>query len=391
MMITENKNSFVPELLLAFYLFGFTLLRPVLIIAGTRSSSVLFLFILALISVLVLDIIRRQRVCLNAVWFMAFCAMCVFILDYVFRNNSFSGKYLYEFIYRALVPIIILSQIKNSRKFLYYYSIFSVITFVIFCLDPLQGYKISGDYMDFGFAVAIPSFFGMYLACHYFKMRWVFPLEIFCAIETLVFANRSAFLSVIVFVLFTLILWRKSTLKRMVIYLVLLVSAFIVSVNISSLFTFTYDLVGRMGISSYALDSVHEYVLDNDVLNLPTGREEIWEMARDVIKERPLFGHGMGILEARWGFYSHSIYYDVILFYGYMGLIVVFLLLINSVRKTIPACLDNKILAVLFFCLWCPKLIFSTYFIKEPAFWCFIAFGFMVHQLELACTESKTK
>jgi hypothetical protein len=95
-----------------------------------------------------------------------------------------------------------------------------------------------------------------------------------------------------------------------------------------------------------------------------------------------LIGHGMGSFEDKFGFYSHSFYYDVLLFYGYTGLIIISTMLFFSIKKVLSFNFLNKVFAILWFCLWCPKLFFSIYFIKEPALWCFIALGFMSFQLQ---------
>ena len=180
--------------------------------------------------------------------------------------------------------------------------------------------------------------------------------------------------------LMTLINGKFNLMRAMKYFFVVLLLS-VVLLNISTIFFSVYDLISSFGYTSYALNQMKDYLANQDFINVLSGRSEIWGLAQSMIASSPLFGSGMGVFEDRMGFYSHSLYFDLVLFYGYTGLLFFAAMICWTVKKVLSFDRVNKMLAVLLLCLWCPKLFFSIYFIKEPSFWCFIALGFLSRQI----------
>jgi hypothetical protein len=386
--VAKRRDGGACEFLLPFYYWGFVFLKPVLQQCREYSTVILFGFALSIMAMFVFYVLRERQFFFNGAVLFIINVTVVLFFDVVARNNSLSGRYFYEFVYSSLIPVLLLSQIKDTRKFLYNFSILSTIAFILFCFDPINNYKILGNYMGFGFNVAMPAFFGIYLGAHYFKIKWMLVLEIVCFVEILVFANRSSFLSIILFMALMNTVVNKVNFRQMAKWLLCVMIIFILAVNIHPIFHAIRGIVSKFGIFSYSLTRIEQYLNAPDVSILLTGRSEIWEVSRQMISESPFVGHGMGALEDRWGFYSHNVYYEILLSYGYLGLTIILMLFLNSVGKVISFKGSNKIFAILFFCIWCPKLFFSIYFIREPAFWCFIALSFMSKQLK--CNDADT-
>ncbi|MBP2657832.1 MAG: O-Antigen ligase [Firmicutes bacterium] len=371
------KSVDVPAVVLAVYYWGFILLRPILQIAKSNSTLILLGFVLVLLSIFSLNIFIKRRLQLNEALLMIFSFAILFILDVLLRNNECSYKYIYQFTYSGLIPVIFLSQVENSKKLLYYFSILSSVAFIIYAYDPIENYVLFGNYMDFGFNLAMPAFLGLFIGFHYFGIRWMFLLEVLCFIEILVFANRSALLSIMVFVVFYVLGQKQLTRNLWVLILISSCIGGFLYNNAISIIDMLYEFVHDLGYSSYALSAMHSYFTMQDIETLFSGRFYIWEMANAMIYEEPLFGQGMGSFEAKTGLYSHNIVLDIMLFYGIIGLIIFCAIISKSGWCLLKSESSTKVLGTLFCCLWFPKLLFSAYFYEDIGFWCFLVFGFI--------------
>lgn len=376
LQIDQNNKSLAHELLFVMYFWGFALLRPALQYYSDYSTQILFFYALILVAISAVNLIYNQMMIENS-YFLLSGVFFVLLLDLLFRQNGFTMQYFYDFIIFGVVPVHFLSQAKDVKKLLRIYSMFSLVVFLIYCTDPLNDYYIFKDYMTFGFSFALPAYFGLYIGRKFYRYKWMLPVEIACLAELILFANRSAFLSVIVFWLVIHLFYIKHDRRENVTTLALIICAGVTILYLNDIVNWFIWLSDQFGFYSYSLKNAQRYLLQFDLTRLFSGRFEIWQLAQNMIQDNILFGSGTGAFQDRYGFYSHNLYFDLMLQYGLIGLVAFLSLIIKSFYKIATSRDHAMLMGFLFFCLWFPKLLLSLYFFKDIGIWCFLAFGFL--------------
>ncbi|MCI7205643.1 MAG: hypothetical protein MSA15_06555, partial [Clostridium sp.] len=159
-MINILKNR--SEILLPLYLVIFSLLKPLLINNSSNST-----FILAIVTVIIVgawficELIYKKRLLISYKYllFILFIYLLL-VIEMLLRPNRMIGDTLYKFTIYGVIPILLCSKVTNYKNLLWYYAIFTIINGIIYFFDPLNNYKISGDYMEFGFSKMLPAFAG---------------------------------------------------------------------------------------------------------------------------------------------------------------------------------------------------------------------------------------
>jgi len=279
---------------------------------------------------------------------------------------------------------LFLSKIKNIEKLIYYYVFFSLLAFILLGGDPIHGFRIFSDYMDYGFNLGLPVFIGLFLGYKYFKFKWMIFFLILNFLSILIYSNKSSLLTVIVFV-FIYYLFIDPISKKRIVKLIIPISIILllIYINIKSIALFIYDVfVVKLNVNSYSLITIKNYFLTKSDRVLFSGRIEIWNKAKVMISENLLFGHGIGSFQDRYGFYSHNIILDLLLFFGIVGFVTFLILIFYSLYKILKYNGLVRLLGGFLFSLWFPKLFFSTYFIADVGFWCFLSFPFICKYFE---------
>jgi O-antigen ligase len=381
--VKTTLKKFNPELIFVSYFWGFILLRPLLQAFESISTIILFTYVLILISIFMVGMILMKESSLGEAVFLVLFFLFFFFLDAIFRNNNNSYDYIYKYVYCGVIPVLFLSKIRNVDKLLKYFIWFSLFSFLLYGADPLLGNKIFSGYMDYGFNLVMPAFFGLFIGCHYFRLRWLIVFELICLSCILIFANRSALLSVVLFGLLYFIFTspdRKKILIRWVLPGTILLVVFLL--NIETIIRFIYQkVVIDFEISSYSIVKLMDIFENDNSSGFFSGRLEIWSDARNMIKESPIFGHGIGSFQSRYGIYTHNLYYDIVVFFGLIGLIVFCLIIFLSIWTIWSSNKSIQVLGLLFFSLWFPKLFLSTYFFEDIGFWCFLSLPFIIRYI----------
>jgi O-antigen ligase len=372
------------EFLFVIYLWGFTLLRPLFKIYNELSTEILYVFAISIVSLSFIQIIIAKRI--NIKGYILITTMFFIILtDFIFRSNSLTLLYLYEFIIYGLIPIHLITQVKNPRKILKYFSILSVFAFFLFFLDPFFDYYFLNDYMTFGFQFALPAYFGLYIGRRYFNFRWLQPIELICLVILIVFANRSVFFSVLVF--WTLIeLFYEKNLIKFIFYIFIFG---ILIIFIQDFLQIIINFLANNGLYSYSLRNIQLHLINSDWTGLFSGRLEIWSLANAMINENLIIGSGTASFHYKYASYSHNLYLDIMLQYGLLGLIFFTGLLIKSFIRLSHNSKFTFLLGLLLFSLWFPKLFFSVYFYRDITIWSFLAIGFIQFNIKNNILDSK--
>ena len=369
MNLKEVKLS--QELLVVLYIWGFTFLKPLLQNNLAFSTVILFFYSFFII---ILSIIKIKKIKIKSLK-LVFIVFIIFVLDALFRFNEYTLQYFYEFIIYAIIPIYLISQIKDPKLFLKIFAYISVLAVILFGADPLNDYEIFQDYMPYGFELALPAFLGVHLGRRFLKIRWMLLFEIITLVLIYLFASRSPILGVILFLFLTEYFTQKSGVKSKLKLSLFLVVVIIAVVNFEIIIDNSLQYLSQFGIYSTNLERLSIYLDSQNNDKLFSGRIDIWGNAFEMFIKNPFIGAGTGAFQANYGFYSHNIILDVLLQYGFIGFVLFFTAITKSFINIIKSQLYIKLLGLLFFSLWFPKLFFSLYFYKEIGFWLFLAYG----------------
>lgn len=371
------KNIKTPELIFVLYYWGFVFLRPLLNENPLYSSLILLGYTFVLVISLFLKFQFSEYKINEKVVYFALIILVFFSIDSCLRWNEISFIYLYQYVYSGLIPLFFLSAVNDYEKLLKYFSFFSVFAFLLFGNDPLDGYPLFADYMEYGFRLVLPAFLGVFIGFHYFKIKWMLFFEILIFVSIVFFANRSSLMAVILFICLYFI-YNSSNKKKLFLYklLPLFVIGLYIYSNIVFILNFLVDFLDKHDYNSYALSKYVESIVFGDDESVFSGRELIWSQAIDLINQNPVFGHGLGYFQSKYIYYSHNILLDMLMFFGIIGLLFFVILFVRSINCLINAKGSFKLFALLFFCLWFPKLLFSSVFFEEISFWCFLVLPF---------------
>ena len=367
-----GKKNKLNNYLFPIYYWGFTFLNPIVSRVGSYSTLILLVFALVLFGLWFFVILKKRTI--NISVFVALGFLLLLVFDMLLRGNSLSFNYFYKYIYSGFLVVLFVSVINNSRETLKMFSILSVCAFFLFFYDPFLDYMIFGDYMGYGFGLALPAFIGMGVGFTYFKKRILILPMLACLFMLLIYANRSSFLAAVIFILLYLLIMHRK--KRM--FLGLLIFAILATfLLLEHIVLFTMNLLIEMDISTYAINQFVRLLQHGDPSDFFSGRFDIWQNAWNMFLAKPRLGHGAGYFHSVYGTYPHNIILDVLVTYGIIGLLAIGILMLLPFYKLVKSKNENKLLGLVFLTLWFPKLIFSVYFIGDRGFWAFIAYGFL--------------
>jgi len=367
----SKKERVSNEFLFVIYFWGFTLLKPLLIMFQSKSTLILFIFAAIILIISFMKVLCTNKIILKG-YYLVLGIIILILFDLLTRPNSETIRYLYEFTIYGIIPIHLFSQLKNSEKLLVIYSKLSLIAFLIFFLDPLLDYRFLVDYMSFGFNFALPAYIGLFIGRKFLNYKWMLPFEIICLAELIIFANRSSLLSIIIFWVLIEVVYEKRKTKTIILFIFF----GIVMIFIQDILSIAIKLLSERGLYSYSLRHFQIYLMESDWVGMFSGRLDIWKLANEMIKEGILFGLGTGAFQARYKFYSHNLYFDLMTQYGLFGLFVFLTLILNSIIYVLRSKNYKLLLGLILLILWFPKLLLSNYFYRDIAFWCFLVLGF---------------
>lgn len=374
--MTQN-NKDINAILLGIYLWMFMILRVVWSFNDTYSTPILGLCAI----VIMLTSLLKTKNYINLMslksFFMIFIMIIMIFISISKSNNSIVYTRLYEFLIYGVIPVSIFSQIRDFKPFLDTYVKLSVIIFLIYILDPLNQYFLTGSYMVYGFQAILPAFFGIHIGKIKTGKKVYLLLEIISIICLIFFANRMSILSAILFIIVINLFYEKFTVKKIIGYSIAILATIIIILNFTTILKYAVNMLNQLGYNSYSLNSTLLYLQGNN-FSFDAGRNIIWKEALEFIKLKPITGVGIGYFESVYGLYSHNIFIDFLLSFGLIGLSMMLLLLINSMLKLGYQDKDTQLVGILLLLTSFPKLLTSIYFFIEPTFWLFLIFGVFI-------------
>ncbi len=370
--VSLNLNT---ERIAALYFWGFVLLRPILYTFKEVSFFILLCFA---VSLFVMDVYLDNKVSLpKNILFILGLVFSVLCFDILFRRNGLTFFYFYNFLIYGLLPMYFVSKIENVKVFLRCYSNLAIIGFFSLSFNGiLADFGFFANYMDYGFGLMMPAFYGIFLGRKLFHKKWL-VWELICAGMILMFANRGSLFAILLFYL-VMHLYFINGKRKTLLFLTSVVGFFLIVITYGERIALGLRAVlANYGLQSYSLVKISKFLGGNKNSRFLSGRGEIWSDAKELIHENPIFGQGTGVFESIYGIYPHNLFYDVLTQYGYIGLLLLLVSLTFSIRTILRSDGLLKLFGILIFCLFIPKLLLSGRFYSDMSFWTFVILPFI--------------
>ena len=236
--------------------------------------------------------------------------------------------------------------------------------------------------LEFGYDVLFPvAFMG---ANAFLNNKKIYYIPYAIGVMMILFGgSRGALLwAIALFPLMIPFKWRNmNTLGRILFsgFIILLIAfAGIVLLRFDAFISLASSVFSKIGISSRTLTALLEGTISDD-----NGRGEIYKMALELIRNGGLFGWGVYgdryVIgnKFKWG-YSHNLFLELFVSFGYVGGAVLCILLIVGIIKLYRIC-DNKRRQIVFMTFFATafKLMLSNSFWYSEAFWALLAIMIM--------------
>lgn len=263
-----------------------------------------------------------------------------------------------------------------------------------FSIDNVNGVMVKSLYnMSFGY---FSAFIGTLNFILWKREKKIFNLILgfFLAISSILYGSRGI---IVIFALFAAtMLWislRNVKLsRRLLMIAVILVMTFVIVCFYTEILLGIQLILSLLGIS----DSRTMSKLLSGELSDANGRDRIWSMAWEMIKERFPLGYGAYGERAiigqsfRWG-YCHNLFLEIIIAFGLIGVIVlIFMIIKSALLINNESDKDWNLLFILFFSN-CGMLFVSNTFWTHPYFWATIAVGVIYSKYIKMKQRSNTK
>ncbi|MBQ6066467.1 MAG: O-antigen ligase family protein [Clostridia bacterium] len=246
-------------------------------------------------------------------------------------------------------------------------------------INDVNGEEVHSAYnLEYGYDMLFPTaFFGSYAFING-KKRYYLPFLI-GIYAILMGGSRGAILwPIAMFPLMLPFQWHKMASRRRQYILVL----FLLLLAVGILFVFYYQAVVSLGVkllTSLGINSRTISSLLTGSFSNSNGRETIYKTVWGMIKNGGPFGWGVygdrPVIgrKFRWG-YSHNLFLEILVSFGYLGGSVILILLTKGIIDLYRNCTDSfqQVIFITFF-VTSFKLVFSNSFWYTGAFWVLLA------------------
>lgn len=376
--ILRNRS----EILLTLYLVIFSLLKPVLLKNLDSSTFILAIATGSIIGIWILfEIIYKKNITIAYKYLLFIIVIYLLLLfETILRPNRMNGEIIYKFTIYGAIPILLCSKVSNYKNLLWYYAIFSIINGIIYFFEPLNNYKISGNYMDFGFNQMLPAFTGSIIMFNIFKKKYGMILAVMFFVQMFLYANKGATICAICIFVASYIFFNKKNriiLKRLFVVMFLLVA---IILNLETIINGLIQIIKSINMKTYSLTTFLNMLQENGNA-VYYARIDIWQKAIHLFEEKPIFGYGVGYFEANFNGYTHNFFLDIAVSSGLAGLMIVVMALILSIKRVIKL-QDNykKYFLIIMFVISFIPMMFSLTYWTVMTFWLYFAIVFCLNE-----------
>jgi len=372
---TENKyKGYAAELVAAFYMNAFIILRPLIVSYSYRWEIILPLIVIPLAMISVVHRSFKIDVLLLRKLFALICVVTsLFLIDFLLRRNDYTWENYYSFLIYGAITGFLLANVRRYDQLLKYWTIFSIIAGILYIPDPFNHYTISGGYMNFGSGM-LPAFIATVIVFLYYRIKYIVPLMIIFFVETVVYANKGATVSAIAIVAFFIVFNTEEKRKRVRRIIVLLILSILLLLFLDTIFEIFNMIAVKLGVGSYALTDFSNISRIKELSSF-NSRSEIWNQVGEEFKSHWLFGMGIGGFQSKYNNYAHNFFMDLFITHGVIIGGLILWQLFRYVKNTLGFIKYNKELFLFAFSmllLWLFPSQFSFTYWKLDAFWVFI-------------------
>lgn len=368
----SRQNSCI-ELIVAFYINSFVVLRPLLTKYSYISTYILGIEIGILVIVYLVNCkFRLDRNNTIRMFVLVLVVSVLFLVDFIFRRNVFTWQYYYYFLIYGGLTAAFFINVNDYGKLLKYWVIFALVSGCLVLLDPFNQYAISGSYMDFGTAI-LPAFAASVIVYAYYKKKLVLPLLLVFLLEIILYANKGATFSAIGIILFFTIYMAEDRKKRIKRVVLILGSSIIFMILFPTILKWLIKLSAYFGVGSYSLSDVNQILRSGGQLHSYSVRTDIWDNIGTELKKNLITGLGIGGFEIKYGNYAHNFFLDILITHGILIGFCVFIIIAVFIKNTIKCRYRERfIFSSAILVLWILPLMFSFTYWKTNYFWLFL-------------------
>lgn len=366
-MRVENLNL----LILTIYIYSFAINIFTQALFNKQTNSFIALLLLALIGITkvqsnssLLKIDFKKQI----VFFIGACLFFSIIYQYIIYGLDKIALDFCKIIFYNYIIFCNLSIDIDYQKFLVVgcrIGKLLILCFIIYILFLSKSFY-NTNYMSIGSMLTIPSLFFLFGYAE-FKSKTLFTFELITIYLIFQFGNRGALIHFIVFMLNFIYIKIKKNSVLSLIY----ASIFFFFISIINFLKedILYYFINTLNLKNRLLIKMYQS-LKNTGSGFLSGREIEFQKALGLITENPALGSGVFGFYNKYNFmYSHFILYDILITFGFLGLILLFLFIYFFKRNhSFKMCLgDIKILY--FCCLAQTGFIISNHFLITQWFW----------------------
>ena len=381
--------------LLIIWYFSYVLIYPMFsMVTSTKISQWLFNIVLLFLLVFVISKDRRalKRDAIF-VWLASLVALGITCLihpeysDVLFGDTFNFVKSVFS-LSGPLMGYLVIRTENNSKKLEWDLKISAIIVWIAYTIKTFNGVKDvrysswTGDTsiltynQAYGFYFLFCAIVFLYFYLKEKKKIYIVPFLI-CVIQILMYASRTAVLSLVCYVILYLFFedTGKGSNQKKVLYSVALIFVTLI-LNSNTFMTWVISTIKNLGLSSKIIDA---FVSGNNAID--GGRIYLYTEGWNAIVNNPL---GLGVFCDRYlfGHYTHNIIIEILLDFGWFigGALLVGLIVLIAKMLLSKRCVWKSFFLI-FLSLTIVRLSLSYSFWQDANFWIMIA---------IAVTYSKT-
>mgnify|MGYP005780113663 CR=1 FL=1 len=355
------------ELFFSIAFFLTAILKPITVMVSYSALLLLFVYLTLFAVVIIRNNFKLFLSGKNGVLAIILIVCILFAFDIIFRKNSTTLSLFNDFLRCGIIPFLFLLYVKDYNKLLYTWAIMAICVGVMYCTEPINGYHLTGNYMQFGYGEMLPAFLGALILIYFFKYKWIFILAVFFFIELCVFANKGAIVTASVSVI-VIILLSKRKVEPKIYFAIGVLALFVVIFNRNILELF-YGIAKRLDFNSYSLNTISMMIngQSESILNL---RFDIWKDVMELLEGHWVDGRGIGYYMSLRQTYPHNVFLDILLHSGVIWMIL-FCVLFSKTLFEIKRMhsIDKRNFAISMLLLWLIPMNMSLTLWQYTPFW----------------------
>lgn len=299
----------------------------------------------------------------------------IFIINFLIFPYKEITMFLYiNFLFKCYPLYLVCTKTINKEYFINFGYKLGIVSNVCIILEKVILGKAS--YMGLGYhllpVILIYIFF--YLK---HKKGFMLLLILINSFYLIIYGNRGASLSLIIFIILLYFIFYKKTLNK-IIHLISITNIILISFIFKDkikniLIDFSYFLLNILNINSYFLNKLI-LSLNKGLASSSSGRDIIYTNAIKFGNENWLFGNGIGSFRYIYGLYPHNIFLEFYVQFGIFGVTILVCFLIKVFGYLLLKNYKNKEILLFLFSLSIPRLVLSSSFWERPEFWGLIAY-----------------